>query len=78
MSQNQFLKVFVAAGYYDFATPFFAAEYTFRHLQLDPALTKNIRLEHYESGHMLYIHKPSLEKLTKDVETFYREAVPEK
>jgi len=78
MSQNQFLKVFVAAGYYDFATPFFAAEYTFRHLQLDPALTKNIRLEHYESGHMIYIHKPSLEKLTKDVETFYREAVPEK
>ena len=39
MSQNQFLKVFVAAGYYDFATPFYAAEYTFNHLQLDPALT---------------------------------------
>ncbi len=78
MSQNQFLKVFVAAGYYDFATPFFAAEYTFNHLQLDPALTRNIRLEHYESGHMIYIHKPSMEKMTKDVETFYRDAVPEK
>ena len=78
MSQNQYLKVFVAAGYYDFATPFFAAEYTFNHLQLDPTLQKNVRLEHYDSGHMAYIHKPSLEKLAKDIAAFYREAVPEK
>lgn len=78
MTQNPNLKVFVAAGYYDFATPFFAAEYTMNHLQLDPTLAKNIRLEHYESGHMVYIHKPSLEKLTRDVAAFYRDAVPEK
>ncbi|HTD51522.1 MAG TPA: peptidase S10 [Thermoanaerobaculia bacterium] len=78
MSQNQFLKVFVAAGYYDFATPFFAAEYTVGHLQLDPSLQKNIRLEHYDAGHMMYIHKPSLEKLTKDVTAFYQTAAPEK
>jgi len=78
MTQNQNLKVLVAAGYYDFATPFFAAEYTFNHLQLDPSLRRNIKIEHYPSGHMVYIHKPSLEKLTKDVEQFYREAVPEK
>ena len=32
ISQNRDLKVFVAAGYYDFATPYFAAEYTFSHL----------------------------------------------
>ncbi len=78
MTQNQNLKVLVAAGYYDFATPFFAAEYTFNHLQLDPTLRKNIRIEHYPSGHMVYIHKPSLEKMTRDVEGFYREAVPGK
>jgi len=71
MSQNQALKVFVGAGYYDFATPFFAAEYTFDHLGLDPALTKNITLEHYDAGHMMYIHKPSLIKLTADVSAFY-------
>ena len=47
ISQNRDLKVFVAAGYYDFATPYFAAEYTFNHLGLDPSLNKNIRLEHY-------------------------------
>jgi len=78
MTQNQNLKILVAAGYYDFATPFFAAEYTFNHLQLDPTLRRNIKIEHYPSGHMVYIHKPSLEKMTKDVEQFYREAVPER
>jgi carboxypeptidase C (cathepsin A) len=76
MSQNQALKVFVAAGYYDFATPFFAAEYTMDHLGLDPALRKNVTLEHYEAGHMMYIHKPSLLKLTSDVAAFYQSAVP--
>lgn len=76
MSQNANLKVFVAAGYYDFATPFFAAEYTFNHLGLDPSLQKNVRLEHYEAGHMMYIHKPSLVKLTSDVAAFYQAAVP--
>jgi carboxypeptidase C (cathepsin A) len=76
MSQNQALKVFVAAGYYDFATPFFAAEYTIDHLQLDPALRKNVSLEHYDAGHMMYIHKASLSKLTSDVAAFYQGAVP--
>ncbi len=77
ISQNRDLKVFVAAGYYDFATPYFAAEYTFNHLGLDPSLYKNIRLEHYESGHMVYIHKPSLVKMTNDVAAFYQSALPQ-
>jgi carboxypeptidase C (cathepsin A) len=74
ISQNPNLKVLVAAGYYDCATPFYAAEYTFSHLGLDPTLAKNIRIEHYDSGHMVYIHKPSLDKLTRDVVAFYKTA----
>ncbi len=76
MSQNQALKVFVGAGYYDFATPFFAAEYTMDHLGLDAALRKNVTLQHYDAGHMMYIHKPSLVKLTSDVAAFYQSATP--
>jgi carboxypeptidase C (cathepsin A) len=75
MTQNPALKVFVAAGYYDFATPYFAAQYTFDHMGLDPSLQKNIHVEHFEAGHMMYIHKPSLEKLTKDVAAFYAGAM---
>ena len=29
ISKNPYLKVFVANGYYDMATPYFATEYTF-------------------------------------------------
>jgi carboxypeptidase C (cathepsin A) len=78
MIQNPALKVFVAAGYYDFATPYFAAQYTIDHMDLDPPLAKNIQIDHFDAGHMMYIHKPSLEKLTKDVGTFYQTASPEK
>ncbi|MGE5279083.1 MAG: S10 family peptidase [Acidobacteriota bacterium] len=74
--QNPALKVLFAAGYYDFATPYFAAEYTIEHLGLDPALRKNVQLDHFDAGHMMYIHKPSLEKLAGDVAAFYRAAAP--
>ena len=77
ISQNRDLKVFVAEGYYDFATPYFAAEYTFNHLGLDPTLYKNIRHERYESGHMVYIHKASLVKMTADIASFYQSALPQ-
>lgn len=75
MSQNKYLQVMVACGYYDLATPYFAAEYTFNHLGLAPSLMKNIRFTYYESGHMMYIHKPSLEKLRDDAFKFYQKAV---
>src|SRR5262249_836989 len=66
MVQNPSLHVFVAAGYYDFATPFFAAEYTFDHLGLPPALRGNVTIDRFPAGHMMYIQKSSLERLSKD------------
>jgi len=76
MTRNRNLKVFVANGYYDLATPYFATEYTFSHLGLGPELQKNISLEYYEAGHMMYIRRASLEKLKRDLEKFYRAAIP--
>ena len=37
-AKNPHMKLFVASGYYDLATPYFATEYTLRHLGLDPSL----------------------------------------
>ena len=71
MAKNPHMKVFVAYGYFDLATPFHAVEYTFNHLDLAPELRRNIRWADYEAGHMMYIHEPSLEKLKKDVDSFY-------
>lgn len=71
MSKNRFLKVYVANGWYDLATPFFAAEYTMNHLPLETSLRNNISMKYYKSGHMMYIEKESLKQFTKDVEQFY-------
>jgi carboxypeptidase C (cathepsin A) len=70
MTINPHLKVFVANGYYDLATPFFATEYTFSHLGLDESLRSNVSMGYYEAGHMMYIHMPSLEQLKKDLAAF--------
>jgi carboxypeptidase C (cathepsin A) len=76
MAINPYLKVFVANGYYDLATPYFATEYTFNHLSLDPSLQPNISLGYYEAGHMMYIHLPSLAKLKQDLAAFIQSALP--
>ncbi len=76
MTQNPYLKVFVANGYYDLATPFFATEYTFDHLELDPSLRDHVTLEYYEAGHMMYLHEPSLAKLRADLGCFLKATLP--
>lgn len=70
ITKNPNLKVFVANGYYDLATPFFATEYTMDHLGLDPTLQTNISMQYYPAGHMMYIQKSSLAKFQKDVKAF--------
>ena len=75
MTQNPFLHVFVAKGYYDLATPFFAADYTFDHLGLDPTLRSHLNGAYYEAGHMMYVHPPSLAKLKADIAQFIKSSV---
>jgi len=74
MTFNKYLKVFVANGYYDLGTPYFATEYTFDHLGLDESLRKNIRMSYYEAGHMMYVHLPSLKAMKKDMTKFIKDA----
>jgi carboxypeptidase C (cathepsin A) len=75
MTQNPYLRVFAACGYYDLATPSYAMEYTRDHLGLDPDLREHFAMEFYEAGHMIYIHEPSLKKLRKDLVEFYDHAL---
>ena len=70
MTQNPFLHVFVAKGYYDLATPFYAADYTFDHLGVDASLRDHLNGAYYEAGHMMYVHAPSLAKLKQDIAKF--------
>jgi carboxypeptidase C (cathepsin A) len=72
--QNPFLKIFVANGYYDLATPHFATEYTFNHLGLAPELSGNITMGYYEAGHMMYVHPQSLARMKQDLTHFISSA----
>ena len=74
ISQNPFLKVIIANGFYDLATPYFATEYTVNHLALAPDLRANLTLAYYEAGHMMYVHEPSLAQLRADLVAFLHES----
>ena len=75
MVKNPFMKIFMANGYYDMATPYFAAEYTLAALNLDPQLRRNVTLAYYEAGHMMYIDRSSLRKLKEDAAAFIQKSI---
>lgn len=76
LTKNPYMKVLVAAGYYDLATPFYAVEYTFSHMGLNPDMHKRISWAFYPAGHMLYIDSDSHAKLRHDVGEFLSGAMP--
>jgi carboxypeptidase C (cathepsin A) len=68
--QNPYLKILVMEGYYDLATPYFAANYSMDHLNLGAAFRKNISYATYESGHMVYVDSGMHAKMKKDLVNF--------
>ena len=70
LAKNPYMKVLVASGLFDLATPHFATEYTLAHLGLTPALRSNITVRRYRSGHMMYLESAALAQLKRDVAEF--------
>jgi carboxypeptidase C (cathepsin A) len=64
LRENPSLRVLVANGLYDFATPFFAAESTIAGNGIDAS---RVRMTYYDAGHMMYLHPPSLAALAEDL-----------
>ncbi len=75
MSRNPYLKIWVCCGYYDLATPFYAAQSVVRGMNLDPSIRNNIQFTYYESGHMVYIDRDSRQKLRNDLDQFVTGAI---
>jgi carboxypeptidase C (cathepsin A) len=70
MTRNRSLRVLVASGYYDLATPFFASDYTVSHLGLPADLAGNVRTAYFEGGHMMYIREVDLAGLKQHAAEF--------
>jgi carboxypeptidase C (cathepsin A) len=75
MSRNRFMRVFIANGYYDLATPHFATEHTLAHLGLDAELAGNVEMAYYEGGHMMYVHLGELGAMAEDIRRFVTETL---
>jgi carboxypeptidase C (cathepsin A) len=72
MKHNPNLKVLMHGGYYDLATPYFAAKYELDHLPIPDALAQNIAMHFYPTGHMVYLNEPSLAALAASTGAFIR------
>jgi carboxypeptidase C (cathepsin A) len=75
LTRNRALRVFVASGFYDLATPYFATDYTLNHLGLDPSLRNHVTAAYYDAGHMMYIDKASHRKLRQDIGQFLHDTL---
>ncbi|MGH9409637.1 MAG: S10 family peptidase [Vicinamibacterales bacterium] len=70
MAKDPYLHVMVGAGYYDTATPFANAEYTFSHFGFDKTYTDRVQFKYFESGHMAYLNQASAKQLKADIASF--------
>jgi carboxypeptidase C (cathepsin A) len=70
MLTNPKLLILVENGYYDMATPFYATEFTFTHLNLPADLQKNISMSYYPSGHMMYLQDEDRVTQHKNIAAF--------
>ena len=75
-AKNPEMRLYVAEGYYDMATPYFAVEYTLAHMAVDPRVRAGITTQRFEAGHMVYIDAPSMAKMREGLRRFIDGALP--
>ncbi len=69
------MRLFVASGHFDLATPHFATRYTLSHMGLTAEQRSRVTTREYEAGHMMYLQTGELAKLRKDVGAFFASAL---
>ncbi|HTP63969.1 MAG TPA: peptidase S10 [Geobacteraceae bacterium] len=75
-AKNRYMKLFIASGLFDLATPYLTTDYTLSHLGLTPALRRNVTTRRYRSGHMIYLDNAAIAQLKRDISAFIEAALP--
>ena len=70
MVMNPKMKVLVQQGYFDLACPYGTVEYFVDHMNVPADVRRNVAIEYYEAGHMMYVHPASMVKFKKDLASF--------
>jgi carboxypeptidase C (cathepsin A) len=78
MLNNPHLRVLIASGWFDLATPHFAADTTFHKMDLPPSLRQNLVFRYYDGGHMMYHVPAAREQLRRDAVEFINASVPKR
>lgn len=72
MHMNPKLKLFVASGYYDLATPYMASDFMIDHLNIPKSIRSNITKKYYEGGHMFYLEDRVHKVFAEDLREFFQ------
>jgi carboxypeptidase C (cathepsin A) len=67
MRRNGDLRLFLASGYFDLATPFLGAENA---LSQDDIFNERLTHAIYDVGHMIFLHEPSKVRFLEDIRSF--------
>ncbi|WP_019814279.1 S10 family peptidase [Saccharomonospora saliphila] len=70
MRANPHLRLHVALGHYDGATPYYAAEHVLAQLRIPDELRANVETAYYPAGHMMYVHERSRLQQSADLARF--------
>jgi carboxypeptidase C (cathepsin A) len=74
-AKNPAMHVYVASGFYDGATPYWAVDYTLAHLRIAPDARRNIVVDYFDAGHMMYIEAASMAKMRDGIRRFMQNAI---
>ncbi|MCY7320434.1 MAG: peptidase S10 [Phormidesmis sp. CAN_BIN36] len=74
MTLNPYMQVYITHGLFDLVTPYFASNHLADLMKLNPAIRPNLRLSHYQGGHMFYAWDQSRQAWFAEMKSFYREA----
>jgi carboxypeptidase C (cathepsin A) len=75
MTLNPYMQVYVTHGFFDLVTPYFASNHLADLMKLDPELRPNLKLKHYQGGHMFYTWDESRQQWLSEMRSFYQSAV---